>query len=131
MYNRVSFTLFSHEDDIQTNKRLSKMKNDDFDTQYIDKGLIETMFNYGRYLLISSSREGTQPAKVKRQRLFFITAEDLQFIIMSTYGGIQLLYPETVSTPYGPSAVHGFAGIFGSITCSRKMKIFCGIQRTP
>lgn len=48
-YNRCSFDLCTQKTDLATDERLRNP----------DKGMFELIFNFGRYLLISSSREGT------------------------------------------------------------------------
>ncbi len=45
---------------IPTDERIERVKNDN-----IDVGLEALLFHYGRYLLISSSREGTNPANLQ------------------------------------------------------------------
>ena len=60
LYDRVKLDLQSDDEDIPTDKRLcrfKKKKNDD--------GLIELVYNFGRYLSISSSREGSQPSTLQ------------------------------------------------------------------
>lgn len=54
LFSRVEFHLDKSRDDLPTDKRLKriKKKND-------DNGLIALLFQYGRYLTISASREGT------------------------------------------------------------------------
>ena len=62
LYNRVRIELTSNKEksDIVTDKRLTNfMKNP------VDNGMIELYFNYGRYLLISCSREGSLPANLQ------------------------------------------------------------------
>lgn len=61
LYDRVDIHL--GEDiyyDIPTNERLKK-----FGETQDDKGLYTLIFQYGRYLLIASSREGTMPANLQ------------------------------------------------------------------
>ena len=61
LYKRVDFDLGGHElDSLTTNERLKRIK-DGFD----DPHLITMLFQYGRYLLISSSRPGTNPANLQ------------------------------------------------------------------
>ncbi len=62
LYDRVSFALHNTEayDKIPTNERLENAKNGDIDT-----GLSKLYFDFGRYLLISCSREGTLPATLQ------------------------------------------------------------------
>jgi alpha-L-fucosidase 2 len=60
-YNRVYFTLSAQlSDTIPTDVRLKQFKKSKSDLH-----LIELMFQYGRYLLISSSRPGTLPANLQ------------------------------------------------------------------
>ncbi len=60
-FNRVSFDLFGPmRDTIPTDKRLL-----DFKESKSDPRLAELLFQYGRYLLISSSRPGTLPANLQ------------------------------------------------------------------
>lgn len=60
-YDRVSLKLTDHlQDTIPTDVRLMEAKNDKDDLH-----LQELLFQYGRYLLISSSREGTLPANLQ------------------------------------------------------------------
>ncbi|GAA4302158.1 glycoside hydrolase family 95 protein [Aestuariibaculum suncheonense] len=61
LYSRVNLQI-NHDDlsHIPTNQRIDAIKNGNVDT-----GLETLLFNYGRYLLISSSREGTNPANLQ------------------------------------------------------------------
>ncbi|MEO5789377.1 glycoside hydrolase family 95 protein, partial [Gelidibacter sp.] len=59
-YKRVSLNLTSQPDTIPTDVRLQNFK-----TNPSDPYLIEKLFQYGRYLLISSSRPGTLPANLQ------------------------------------------------------------------
>jgi len=60
-YNRVDLKLTDKSlDSIPTDQRIERVKKDS-----IDLGLEELLFNYGRYLLISSSRGGTNPANLQ------------------------------------------------------------------
>jgi alpha-L-fucosidase 2 len=59
-FNRVSFKLTPHADTIPTDVRLKKFKDSKSDLH-----LVELLFQYGRYLLISSSRPGTLPANLQ------------------------------------------------------------------
>ena len=54
LFNRVEFTLEGGYDDMPTNKRIKRMnkKGDDY-------SLVALLFQFGRYLTISGSREGT------------------------------------------------------------------------
>ncbi|MCK9479823.1 MAG: glycoside hydrolase family 95 protein, partial [Firmicutes bacterium] len=59
-YNRVTLDLGGENNDLPTDARLNNVKNGN-----LDVGLEELLFNYGRYLLISSSRPGSQPANLQ------------------------------------------------------------------
>lgn len=60
-YKRVDFKLTSEESDtIPTDVRLQQFKETESDLK-----LVELLFQYGRYLLISSSRPGTLPANLQ------------------------------------------------------------------
>ncbi|MCF8359836.1 MAG: glycoside hydrolase family 95 protein [Prolixibacteraceae bacterium] len=60
-YNRVSLNLGGKDyTSVPTDKRLEKVKNGGE-----DNGLIETYFNFGRYMLISSSRPGDLAANLQ------------------------------------------------------------------
>ena len=63
-YNRVSLTLGPKDargENLSTYQRLSSF----YDDGCKDLGLVTLMFNYGRYLLISSSQPGGQPANLQ------------------------------------------------------------------
>ena len=61
LFERVKLNLDGERyDDKPTDIRLQNLKNG-----ITDKGLIETYFQYGRYLLIASSREGSLPANLQ------------------------------------------------------------------
>ncbi len=61
-FKRVSFDISQGEKDlIPTDERLIAFK----ESQKGDKRLAELMFQYGRYLIISSSRPGTMPANLQ------------------------------------------------------------------
>lgn len=60
LFDRVSLTLGTGRDDLPTDERLIAYQ-DDKD----DPGLAALLFDYGRYLLIASSREGTQAANLQ------------------------------------------------------------------
>ncbi|MFN0048018.1 MAG: glycosyl hydrolase family 95 catalytic domain-containing protein [Cytophagales bacterium] len=62
LFNRVEFNLTSADKayDVPTDKRVERVKNGN-----ADKYLTELMFQYGRYLLISSSRPGSLPANMQ------------------------------------------------------------------
>ncbi len=53
LYNRVDFELESDSKDIPTDRRLAELRNGK-----TDNGLVSTMYNYGRYLLLGSGRRG-------------------------------------------------------------------------
>lgn len=61
-YDRLSFRLTGKdfEDTIPTDTRLTRARN-----EHPDLHLQELLFQYGRYLLIASSREGTLPANLQ------------------------------------------------------------------
>lgn len=60
LFNRVSLDLGYSEISLRTtNERLNTFKDDE------DASLVSLLFQYGRYLLIASSREGTQPANLQ------------------------------------------------------------------
>lgn len=59
-YNRVKLDLHNGENaKLPTNKRLEKFQGSD------DMGMVALLFNYGRYLLISSSQKGGQAANLQ------------------------------------------------------------------
>jgi len=59
-FNRVNLDLGKSEiSNRPTNERLISFQQD------VDNNLVSLLFQYGRYLLISSSREGTQPANLQ------------------------------------------------------------------
>ena len=61
LYSRVEFHLNDTDlDSIATNQRIERVKKG-----AVDVGLETLLFQYGRYLLISSSREGTNPANLQ------------------------------------------------------------------
>ncbi len=62
LYNRVSLTLEDMEDrdKLPTDERLNRVKAGESDI-----GLQKELFDFGRYLLISCSREGTLPANLQ------------------------------------------------------------------
>ena len=53
LYGRVSLRLSDNYESLPTNERIKRFKKAD------DSGLYELLFNFGRYLLIASSREGS------------------------------------------------------------------------
>ncbi len=53
LYSRVSLKLSNNSELLPTDKRIKRFKKSS------DNGLYELLFNFGRYLLISSSREGS------------------------------------------------------------------------
>ncbi len=61
LYNRVRLSLPSDDSNRQlpTDERLQKFYGSN------DQGMVALLFNYGRYLLISSSQEGGQPANLQ------------------------------------------------------------------
>lgn len=60
LYNRVEFSLGHKQTEelLDTDERIQKYSADDLE-------MVELLFQYGRYLLIASSREGTQPANLQ------------------------------------------------------------------
>ncbi len=62
LFSRVDFTIESSEDRsmLPTDERLQA-----FSMDHPDKGMVELLYHYGRYLLISSSREGSLPANLQ------------------------------------------------------------------
>ncbi|ULC58049.1 glycoside hydrolase family 95 protein [Flaviramulus sp. BrNp1-15] len=61
LYNRTSINLGNHElDSLPTNERLKRVKEGKEDINFAAK-----LFDYGRYLLISSSRPNTNPANLQ------------------------------------------------------------------
>ena len=63
LYGRVNFTLDFDEEDLNrtTDELLTRYKNDEGDGAY----LVMLYYQYGRYLLIASSRETTLPANLQ------------------------------------------------------------------
>ena len=60
-FKRVDFNLTGNlKDTVPTDVRIQRSKNDQ-----VDQHLIELIFQFGRYLLISSSRPGTLPANLQ------------------------------------------------------------------
>lgn len=59
-YNRVDFSITNIPDTVATDVMVNDAKNG-----IINPRLYELMFQYGRYLLISSSRPGTMPANLQ------------------------------------------------------------------
>ena len=61
LYNRVRLSLPSDDSNrlLPTDERLQKFYGSN------DQGMVALLFNYGRYLLISSSQEGGQPANLQ------------------------------------------------------------------
>lgn len=62
LFHNTKLTLTADEskNEIPTDERL-----DAFDEEHPDNGLLQTYFDFGRYLLISSSRPGSQPANLQ------------------------------------------------------------------
>lgn len=74
LFERVELSLNDNsEEDLSamtTNERIDRMKGDELDNKECrrlinDNKLFELYFNFGRYLLISCSRAGTQPANLQ------------------------------------------------------------------
>jgi alpha-L-fucosidase 2 len=59
LYRRVALTLPSTTQDLATDDRLRRFKESQ------DPGMAALLFNYGRYLMISGSRPGTQPLNLQ------------------------------------------------------------------
>ena len=61
LYSKVRLNLNNtHLESIPTDERIARIKNDS-----VDVALEALLFQYGRYLLISSSRKGTNPANLQ------------------------------------------------------------------
>ncbi len=60
LYDRVTLDIGEGKEDVPTNKRLVLYKRDKS-----DMSLITLVYNYGRYLAISSSRKGSQPSTLQ------------------------------------------------------------------
>lgn len=60
LYGKVKLDIGAGREDLPTDKRLTAFKRDKSDI-----GLIALVYNYGRYLAISSSREGSQPSTLQ------------------------------------------------------------------
>ena len=60
IYGRMKLEIKGTDKDLPTDKRLVEFKKDKSDT-----GLIVLVYNYGRYLSISSSRPGSQPSNLQ------------------------------------------------------------------
>lgn len=60
LFNRVSLKLGSGEDNLSTNERLKRFKENRNDLK-----IVELLFQYGRYLMISASRPGTKPTNLQ------------------------------------------------------------------
>ncbi|MCG7381747.1 glycoside hydrolase family 95 protein [Paenibacillus sp. ACRRY] len=58
LFDRVEFSLGAESDSRPTNVRINE-------SGASDKGLLELLFHYGRYLMIASSRPGSQPANLQ------------------------------------------------------------------
>lgn len=59
-YERMSISLSQKEIEIPTNERIERFQKDDSDT-----GIVEVLFNYGRYLLMSCSQPGSMAANLQ------------------------------------------------------------------
>lgn len=59
LYRRMEFELGDYVD-LSTDERIERVRNG-----YKDANLFSLLFNYGRYLLISGSRRGTQPLNLQ------------------------------------------------------------------
>ena len=61
LFQRLDFSLSGyHAKDLPTDERLSK-----FQQEHTDVGLYEMLFQFGRYLTVASSREGTQATNLQ------------------------------------------------------------------
>lgn len=60
--NRAEINFKDEFHDMPVNKRLERLKSDE---NAVDSGLLGLYFDFGRYLLVSSSREGTLPAHLQ------------------------------------------------------------------
>ena len=61
LFDRVELKLGDEaESELATDRRIV-----DFDPEKPDLGLVELLFHYGRYLMIASSRKGTQPTNLQ------------------------------------------------------------------
>ena len=74
MFDRVDFSLCDNTeenlDKLDTAERIKRLKGDELDNKDCerlihDNKLIELYFNFGRYLMISASRPGTQPMNLQ------------------------------------------------------------------
>ncbi len=74
LFDRVELSLNDNSDEdlslLSTAERIDRMKGDELDNKECrrlinDNKLFELYFNFGRYLLISCSRTGTQPANLQ------------------------------------------------------------------
>lgn len=89
LFDRVELELNDNSEapisDMTTDERLERLKGDELDSREClrlihDNKLIQLYFNYGRYLMISASRPGTQPMNLQG-----IWNEDMQPIWGSRY----------------------------------------------
>ncbi|MBR6967945.1 MAG: glycoside hydrolase N-terminal domain-containing protein [Ruminococcus sp.] len=74
LFDRVELSLNDNSEtdlsELTTDQRIDRLKGDELDNKECerlihDNKLIELFFNFGRYLMISSSRPGTQPANLQ------------------------------------------------------------------
>ncbi len=65
LYSRVALRLTDRSAEDPTDRRLTRANQDPRGAVAADPGLAELLFNYGRYLLISSSRPGGHPANLQ------------------------------------------------------------------
>ena len=74
MFERVELSLNDNSEsdlsNMPTDERINRLKGDELDNKECvrlihDNKLIELYFNYGRYLMISASRPGTQPMNLQ------------------------------------------------------------------
>ena len=69
LFSRIKLDLGKGPDSLATDARIKRMKDGE-----LDPGLESLLFQYGRYLLISSSRPGTNPANLQGLWNPYITA---------------------------------------------------------
>ncbi len=61
LYDRMSLSFgVDDREHIPTDRRIAEFSADSF-----DRGLVKTLFDYGRYLTVASSRPGTQPTNLQ------------------------------------------------------------------
>ena len=89
LFDRVEFSLEDNSStdlsSLSTDQRIERLKGDELDNKecsrlIYDNKLIELFFNFGRYLMISASRPGTQPMNLQG-----LWNEDMQPYLDSKY----------------------------------------------